>query len=271
MEVSTFELLLKPLPRNESTVGCSRQVVQGYSLTITNCEPIDLTFQVEFFVSPDSVNSPELSASWNSPKLELLVNADTCQKVTLFTGQILRNDNRYLGLFRIPAQQTVTVSVQLLPIADGEDLEIRGYTLLRVPKLPFSRSPQSQTPVKVLLKPETRRCLLEKEGETGFEISCPLALISDQALNEVEAETERRFIDPVDTVASLVTNESLVDYLLRQIDNFELTDSDILALAGEHQDQVIELVELVSQGGEDLSAVSELCEELNISLEQSVF
>ena len=268
MEVSTFELLLKPLPRNESTVGCSRQVVQGYSLTITNCEPIDLTFQVEFFVSPDSVNSPELSASCDSPKLELLVNADTCQKVTLFTGQILKDDNRYLGLFRIPAQQTV--SVQLLPIADGEDVEIRGYTLLRVPKLPFSSSPQSQTPVKVLLKPETRRCLLE-EGETGFEISCPLALISDQALNEIEAETERRFIDPVDTVTSLATNESLIDYLLRQIENFELTDSDILALAGEHQDQVMELVELVSQGYDDLSAVSELCEELNISLEQSVF
>ena len=270
MEVSTFELLLKPLPPNEqSTVGRSHQIVQGYSLTITNCEPIDLTFQVEFFVSPASVNSPELRGSCDSPRLELLVNADTCQKVTLFTGQILRDNNRYLGLFRITAKQTV--SFQLLPIAEGEDVEIRGYTLLRVPKLPFSSSPQSQTPVKVLLKPETRRCLLEKEGETGFEISCPLALISDQAFNKIEAETERRFIDPVDTVTSLATNESLVDYLLRQIENFELTDSDLLALAGEHQDQVMELVELVSQGGNDLSKVSELCEELNISLEQSVF
>lgn len=259
MEVSTFELLLKSLPRNDSTEGHC-QIVQGYSLTVANREPIDLTFQVEFLVSP-TLNL----AQGDAPRLKLKVDASKNHNVTLFTGQILGDNYRYVGLVRIPANQTVLL--QLLPV--DVEVEIRGYVLLRLPQLPFSRSPQSETPVKVLLKPATRRILQQDQGETEFEINCPLAVASDKALNLIEPD-QGRFIDPVGTVTPFVTNESLLDYLLRQIENFELTDSDVLALAGEQYDQVMELVEL-SQSGFDDEVVSELCGELNIPLEQSVF
>lgn len=256
MEVSTFELQIKPTLQNGTSVAQSeKQIVQGYYLTISNLETIDLTFELDIFVSPSSSQTPR-----NLHKdLELLVEtAGRGQKISLLDGPIF-GENRCLGLFRIPAEQTATVALMPKSITEplvAQNLEIKGYTELRVPQLPFCSFPQSKNPVKVQLKPEVRRILQNGFGAgREFEVRCPLALSSDRAFNELEAEAN--------TLRSSEAASEMIGYLLRKIENFELTEADLQALAGDNQDKVLQMVELASEIGCAEADIDELLAELD--------
>ncbi|MGF1482091.1 MAG: hypothetical protein ACFB4I_21860 [Cyanophyceae cyanobacterium] len=262
MEVSTFELTVKPTDCQDSNASTQpfRQIIQGYALTIANREPRDITFQLEIFLSPSSLGAMEVDPYRN---LELLVNLDgDAQKVSLMTGPLF-GPNRCLGLFRIPASRTAVV--QLVPKTLPEPLvaetwSARGYTVLRVPQLPFCSRPQSDTPIEVQLKPETRRVLQNELGfEQGFEVRCPLALASDRACNEIEAEAGCFAA----SASSCPDNETIISYLLRKIENFELSDSDLLALAGDNQEKVLEIVEMASELDFAADEIGELWAELD--------
>jgi hypothetical protein len=55
MEISTFEILTKSIapaiPGAPELIPVARRIVQGYFLTISNLEAIDLRYRIEFTVS----------------------------------------------------------------------------------------------------------------------------------------------------------------------------------------------------------------------------
>lgn len=259
MEVSTFELQVKPADfRNGTSVTRSDgQIIQSYFLTISNLETVDITFELNIFISP----SPDWVDRKLHKDLELFVEiAGRVQKVSLLTGAIF-GDNRCLGLFRIPAEQTASVALTPRTMPEhivAQNLEITGYTVLRVPQLPFCSHPQSKTPVKVQLKPESRRILQNGPGVSkDFEVRCPLALASDRAFNELEAETDAL------SASAIADSGTVMGYLLRKIENFELSDSDLQALAGDKQDKVLQMIELASEIGFAEDNIDELLAELD--------
>ena len=202
MEVSTFELLIRPIaPRDSTNEAVARRVVQGYFLTVSNLEDTRLTYTIEFFDSTPNPPSPnrELEAdptgtgSRVTPKNFRLIN-DVAGGNPPLSNIRRGTEGQITGNFVLDPKQTV--SVQLLPdvsvlMSDNPELEIRGYVNLRVPGNTFF--PQSSTPVKVLLQPEIRGTFLPNDFPSSPEgdfdqINYTLVTASGKALNELEPE-----------------------------------------------------------------------------------
>ncbi|NJO41758.1 MAG: hypothetical protein HC769_06855 [Cyanobacteria bacterium CRU_2_1] len=198
MELSTFELLVKPIaPRNgDLTIkAVARRVVQGYFLTISNLESVDLTFNLDFFISiPDSADANRSLRDNAVLIYDIAGNNNFIPLIEIVT------DRQFSGSFVLPAGQTA--SVELLPNATlftnaDPMFEVRGYVSLTLPALfnfeTFRFEPQRKMPVQVLLNPEIRGTFLpngypQDLGGDFDQINYSLAIASGKALNEIKPE-----------------------------------------------------------------------------------
>lgn len=206
MELSTFELLVKPIaprlpvatPGSAAVAAVARRAVQGYFLTISNLEAKDLTFRLEFVISKPNPVNPDRTLFNNA---NLLIDIAGLNATIPLSGGAFAT--RFSGSFRLPAGQTA--SVELLPdllkpglLANPDPkLEVRGYVRLTLPALFKSISEgfvaQSAAPVKVLVNPEIRGTFLPNNYPTTLtgdfdQINYALAIASGKGLNEVAPE-----------------------------------------------------------------------------------
>ncbi|MBD2080691.1 hypothetical protein [Leptolyngbya sp. FACHB-17] len=213
MEVSTFELLVKRIaPRlalPPAAQPVARRIVQGYFLTLSNLETIDLRYRLEFRISlPDSPAQADAVTRILEGNTFLIFDiAGSNNTLSLIR---VGTTGRYISQeFVIPAQKTA--SIELLPdvvrFASQDDpaLEIRGFVSLFLPRIFTGTTlperligrPQSPRPVKVLLNAEIRGTFLPNDfpanpASTDFDqINYSLALASGKALNEIESEPPR--------------------------------------------------------------------------------
>jgi hypothetical protein len=203
MEISTFEILTAPIAPVMGLppvlLPVARRIVQGYFLTISNLEAIDLRYRIEFTISlpvPEDPNKILLNNAF------LVVDVEGANTTIPLTQQLVRPEV-YSAVFTIPARKTA--SVQLLPILPQALtpglLEVRGYVSLFLP--PGRRGfPQSSTPVKVLLNPEIRGTFLPNDFPPQAptlpdfdQINYTLAIASGKGLNEIPPEGRQIAID----------------------------------------------------------------------------
>jgi hypothetical protein len=198
LAISTFELLVKsinPLMGQPAELALTQRVMQGYSLTISNLESVDLSFRLEFRTSYADPMDQQHTLFNNA---DLVCQIAGSNLLVELTGNA---DNTLFGSsFQIPAGQTA--HLHLMPKPNPE-LEVRGYVVLRLPALRsnfgFIFESQAAHPVKVLLNAETRGTLLPRDWPTTpmgdsqpFNQTLPLA--SGRALNEVTPEPGRFII-----------------------------------------------------------------------------
>ncbi|MBD2092701.1 hypothetical protein H6F67_22885 [Microcoleus sp. FACHB-1515] len=271
MEISTFELLVKPIaPRilgNPAITAVARRVVQGYFLTISNLDSKDLTFRLEFVQSNPNPVDPDRSLLNNADLIFDIAGANNPITLTALPA------NRFRGSFRLPAGQTA--SVQLLPrltpplLAAAEpDLEVRGYVSLTLPALrrptpPFSlfTEPQSDAPVKVLLNPEVRGTFLPNNFPTATngdfdQINYPLAIASGKGLNEIVPEPGGPIIiRPIDLDLLEPVRRGLLESRFAEADNLEKSQT------------LVELMAQLDRSPENLQGLSDLLSKLDIPVQ----
>lgn len=217
MEVSTFEILYKPLtpPLEAGTEAIARRVLQGYFLTVSNLnEDQGYVFQIEFRITlPDPFGASRTLADGNAvlitdiggPGNDALGEGNNL--VPMLTNSP-SGSNRFIGTFFVPAG--FTALVVLLPnvaatgffVSGPQDIEIRGNVSLVLPcvSLPVGIGPagfyrkQSGAPARVLLNAEHRATYLppgwpaNAVGDLDFDqTGTAVALASGKALNEVES------------------------------------------------------------------------------------
>lgn len=199
MEVSTFELLYKPLTPTGGDIA--RRVLQGYFLTLTNLETNDYRYRVEFSVTTPIPYSAERTL--DSPKA--LFIADVAGPDNVFAEPLkIGSTTRYYRNITVKAGQTALIV--LLPnigLADffataPANQEVRGFVRITLPCV-FKRgggfgffSPQSDAPVKVLLNPELRATYLPNgwpsapmSAQDFDQTITALTVASGKGLNEI--------------------------------------------------------------------------------------
>jgi hypothetical protein len=221
MEISTFELLAKPIAPvmgiDPALLPVARRVVQGYFLTISNLEPIDLRYRIEFTVSlpvPADPNKIIIFAPPANQNVFLVVDVEGTNIEVPLT-QLKGKPKVYRGFFTIPAHKTA--SVELLPklpnALNPGLLEVRGYVSLFLPlRRVFPKPvPQSKKPVKVLLNPEIRGTFLPNNfpspANTGLDfdqINYSLAIASGKGLNEIPSEKGLEFSIELPTIEPIL-------------------------------------------------------------------
>jgi hypothetical protein len=207
MEISTFELLAKPIaPLNllpPELDPVARRIVQGYFLTITNLEAFSVLYRIQFTVSLPSQPNPNKTLLDNAV---IFLDSETDNSPL----SLLQNSNepeKYHAAFVIGGRKTA--SFQLLPklpdVLAESMLEVRGFVSLF--KLTFF--PGFSPPVKVLLNPEIRGTFLPNDFATEppsppnpdldfDQINYTLAIASGKGLNLIPVEPFRsNFIPPI--------------------------------------------------------------------------
>lgn len=204
MEISTFELLVKPIAPPPASADVARRVVQGYFLTVSNLEERNFRFRIDFFISLPNPGFGDPNSRILDGKVSLLYDI-AGENIELSLARDGRS-NRYFAFFDLPAGKTA--SVQLLPKLTPEilaspnpQLEIRGYASISLPPI-FRRFTgpldldngtdaiadtngsiatdvsirpipvpqflaQSKVPVSVLLTPEVRGTFLPRDLNAG--------------------------------------------------------------------------------------------------------
>lgn len=208
MEISTFELLYRPLtpPLGDGTEAIARRVLQGYFLTVSNLDDErGFTFTITFRISLPDPPNPSRTLAGNA-----LFISDVAGPGNQFRTFLLnqpRGSNRFSANFAVPAGATALVV--LLPnitvpgfFSSGPaDIEIRGNVQLDLPcrlpeDAPFGRlvrtEPQPGAPAPVLLNAEHRATYLPRGWpEDGVrpldfdQTGTAVALASGRARNDV--------------------------------------------------------------------------------------
>jgi hypothetical protein len=271
MELSTFELLVKPIaprptnmgPGSDTITAVARRAVQGYFLTISNLEAKDLTYRLEFVISKPNPADPDRTFRTLFNNADLVVDiAGANTPITLLGGVPATT---FSGVFSLPAGQTA--SVQLLPKLPlsllsnpNPKLEVRGYVKLTLPAF-FNQG--TTAPVKVLLNPEIRGTFLPNTYPTSLtgdfdQINYALAIASGKALNELAPEPARR----------IAIGPMLPDVLAGLTDNIPS-----LSLEGMPLEQAQTLVGLMAQldfSPENLQSFSDLLSKRDIPVQVSL-
>ena len=271
MEISTFELLTKPiapldlLPPDLDPVA--RRIVQGYFLTISNLEEFDVEYRIEFTIPKPAVANPDRilldkavifldSESDNSP-IELMQDADQGQT------------ENYRASFSIPARNTA--SFQLLPklpdVLATSLLEVRGFVSLFRRKRFGGPLPS----VKVLLNPEIRGTFLPNDFPSRTrnlpdfdQINYTLAIASGQSFNEIPPGPLEPFIDGPRNLVSPIFQP-----LLEELNNGTL---DLASLEAENPEKARMLVRLLGEldaSEVNLSELNTVMERLEIPVRMS--
>ena len=236
MNVSHFELIFKP----QSPVPPADTVLQGYFLSISNLEDVDLSFRLDFVTSP--IADPMRTLSGNTVVIVDIAGGNNDFAYELVGGPAAKSF-RLNQLVKIPAHATAKIAVLPddpfpKPIGDGTadpaDYEARGYVTLRLPALleivgkSVKVVRQLDRPANVLLTPQNRATYFRdgKTIESQTQSSLPLA--SGSALNEIPAE-KRPFHDLV----SDVHRPFDLHRLLREVDIDRVPDllADLMAVA----------------------------------------
>lgn len=293
MEVSTFELLIKPIaPRSALPVNVQsaiRRVIQGYFLNISNLESQDLRFRIEFFDSIPNPPNNNRRLSINPRNFDLVYDI-AGDNISLISPNLLGSGRPIGAFFNLPAGQTATI--QLLPTLTpfmpvfgsdpislpspinnpNPDLEIRGFVRLRLPPnirvlrnpLRIITEPQAQRPVKVLLQPEIRGTFLPNNFPTQStgdfdQISYSLGTASGKALNEIEPEGPVRF------------NNEVITSTLQRLEAEDRLDLERLEEIGEldRAAMIIESLSQIDTSPENLEQVSNLLSQANIPIRMS--
>ncbi|NJL69109.1 MAG: hypothetical protein HC894_25210 [Microcoleus sp. SM1_3_4] len=105
MEISTFELLAKPIappvPGVPELNPVLRRVVQGYFLTISNLEAIDLRYRIEFKISLPVPPDPAKILLGNA---QLIIDVEGANTFLALT-QSPTDPSIYRGFFQNPRRQ----------------------------------------------------------------------------------------------------------------------------------------------------------------------
>ncbi len=189
MEVSHFELIYKPqAPVGPGGTGAIDTVLQGYFLEITNLEPVEYLYRLEFVAAPPAGGRPERSLSGNTLVFIDTPGVDNAPG-SLTGGFGSESFFPSQGYVRVPPHATALVAV--LPSVFGsaldstpitaETFEVRGFVRITLPALrrpggPFFRLfPQSNAPVRTLLTPQSRTSYYKRIGAVT-----DLSTLSDQ-------------------------------------------------------------------------------------------
>ena len=276
MEITTFELLAKPIAPVSGTLGpVGRRIVQGYFLNISNLESFQVEYRIEFTIStPAGQNDPNRT-------ITLGVNRNVIFVVDVAGNNIetalTKNGAVYRANFIIPARQTA--SVELLPrlpqaLTPGL-LEVRGFVSL------FRRRPNAAAvaPVKVLLNPEIRGTFLPKgfpapinppppaDADSKFDfdqINYTLAIASGKGLNVIPAGPAETVVGGPGNLASPIFQP-----LLDELNNGTL---DLATLEAENPEKAKLLVQLLAEldaSEVSLSELNTLMERLEIPVRMS--
>jgi hypothetical protein len=269
MEISTFELLAKPIappvPTAPELTPVLRRVVQGYFLTISNLEAIDLRYRIEFAVSlpvpPDPNKIPI-----DGVNVLLIIDVEGANTPLSLTQ--IGSSNRYRGVFTIPAGKTA--SVELLPLVPAVltpgSLEIRGYVSLFLHARRFFPGPVPPTkPARVLLNPEIRGTFLPNDfpgviGDLDFDqINYTLAIASGKALNVLPPAISGPII--IDPPIILPVLEELRD------GNLDLASSD--ADNSEKAQMLVQLLAELEPNEANLKALNTVMDKFDIPVKMS--
>ncbi|WP_043334397.1 hypothetical protein [Belnapia moabensis] len=219
MEVSNFELLLKPQsPAAPSGSMAVDRVLQGYFLEITNLEPVPLRYALEFVIFPPPAGTPNQAfRSLAGNTLCIVDTGGTDNRFGVLNGSLASSvfTPRFPTvspspfpaagdrLITVPAGGTALVAV--LPSAFGvidpieptplvmPNFEVRGFVRIRLP--PIFRRPfpffgrQLDRPARTLLTPQNRATFLTAAGAISDQTQTSLPLASGKALNEIVPET----------------------------------------------------------------------------------
>ncbi|MGL5059699.1 MAG: hypothetical protein ACRC62_06925, partial [Microcoleus sp.] len=116
MEISTFELLVKPIapsvPSAPELNPVLRRIVQGYFLTISNLEAFDVRYRIEFNISLPVPPDPH-KILIDGVNVRLIIDVEGPNNF-IALSQSPTDPSVYRGFFRIPAGKTA--SVELLPL-----------------------------------------------------------------------------------------------------------------------------------------------------------
>jgi len=269
MEISTFELLAKPIaPVDKLTANVlpvARRIVQGYFLTISNLEAFSVLYRIVFTISkPVPADTNRIITLGPTRNVGLFVDSEGENKEIFLT----QNGQVYRAFFRIGARQTATV--ELLPrlenVLTASMLEVRGFvSLFRTGPL-FPLPPKPLPPVKVLLNPEIRGTFLPNNfpappnTELDFDqINYSLAIASGKALNEIPSQSS------VPSTIDLQTLESS----LEELSNGTL---DLASLEAENPEKAKMLVQLLAEldaSEVNLSELNTVMERLEIPVRMS--
>ena len=275
MEISTFELLTKPIAPvagNISAVG--RRIVQGYFLTISNLERFEVEYRIQFTIRKPNPADPNRVLVGNA--LIFLDSASNNFPVTLIKDADQGQTENYRANFKIPGRNTA--SFQLLPnlekVLPASLLEVRGFVSL------FRRRPNAAAvlPVKVLLNPEIRGTFLPKgfppplippppaDADTKFDfdqINYTLAIASGKGFNEIPPGP----VEQVKLPPNLVS--PIFQPLLEELNNGTL---DLASLEAENPEKAKMLVQLLAEldaSEVNLSELNTVMERLEIPVRMS--
>lgn len=274
MDVSTFELLYKPLTPSfgNAQVGTlARRVVQGYFLTVANLAERDYRYRLQFQISVPTNNDPNRLMENNTVLLADVAGANT-------TLTLSRNGNRYASsLFTVPARQTALVAV--LPNFVGSlgntnpQIEIRGFVSLTIPALRrpdsfffFNAQSDPDVPVNVMLNPETRSTFLPNNFPASLndldfdQANHSLPIASGRAVNGINPDPNFSLLQQFP-----LTFERARGFQLERL----AAAADERVLRADSEERIATLVALLGQVGENkdqVAMLSELLDEAQIPI-----
>jgi hypothetical protein len=274
MEISTFELLAKPIaPVSGNLSAVGRRIVQGYFLNISNLESFQVEYRIEFTISTPAQNDPNRIITLGANRNVILVVDVAGNNIEI---SLTQNGAVYRGFFIIPARQTA--SVELLPrlpqVLTPGLLEVRGFVSL------FRRRPNAAavSPVNVLLNPEIRGTFLPKgfppplnppppaDADTKFDfdqINYTLAIASGKALNLI----------PPGPAETMIGQPSLVSPifqpLLEELNNGTLDLANLEAENPEKAKMLVQLLAELDASEVNLSELNTVMERLEIPVRMS--
>ena len=205
MEISTFELLAKPIAPvmgiPPALLPVARRIVQGYFLTITNLESFEVEYRIQFTIrKPNPANANRVLLG---NAVIFLDSVNNNSPITLIKDADVGETENYRASFTIRARNTA--SFQLLPklpdVLTAGMLEVRGFVSL----FRRRRFPGPLSAVKVLVNPEIRGTFLPNNFPTPpfpapttpldfDQINYTLAIASGKGLNEISPEPLEPFL-----------------------------------------------------------------------------
>ena len=206
MNVSHFELIFKP----QSPVPPADTVLQGYFLSISNLEDVELSYRLDFVTS--SITDPMRTLASNTVVIVDIAGGNNDFTYEL-KGTAAAKSFNLAPLVTIPPHATAKIAVLPkdpfpTPIGDGTadpaDYEARGYVTLRLPALfkringRFQFVRQLDRAANVLLTPQNRATYFRDGATIESQTQSSLPLASGGSLNTVEAERRPTFELPGD-------------------------------------------------------------------------
>jgi hypothetical protein len=274
MEISTFELLAKPIaPLNllPAQLGpVARRIVQGYFLTISNLESFDVEYRIQFTIPKPQPANPNRILLGNAV---IFLDSETNNSpVTLIKDPDQGQTEIYRASFTIRARKTA--SFQLLPklpdVLTANLLEVRGFVSL----FRRRRFPGPLSAVKVLLNPEIRGTFLPNNFPTPpfpapttpldfDQINYTLAIASGKGLNDIPPGP----LEPFFTAPNLVS--PIFQPLLEELRNGSLNLDSLEVDNPQKARMLVQLLAELEASEVNLNDLNTVMEKLEIPVRMS--